>query len=49
MYDYHSTMILDGKKGVHIIVDNGMKEPRSEINCKTEIKIFEKCGIKVIG
>ena len=47
MHDYHSSMILDGRKGVRIIVDHGIAEPWSEINCKTEIKMFEKCGIKV--
>ena len=47
MHDCHSSMILDGLKGVRIIVDHGMTESWSEINCKTEIKMFEKCGIKV--
>jgi len=48
MQDGHSAMILDGRKGVRIIVDHGIDEQQSEINCKTEIKIFEKCGMKVI-
>ncbi|MBA4718291.1 MAG: hypothetical protein HRO68_04020 [Nitrosopumilus sp.] len=43
----HSVMILDGRRGIRIIVDHGGNEEQSEINCKTEIKIFEKCGIKV--
>ena len=48
MFDGHSSMILDGKKGVRIIVDHGMPEPWSEINCKTEIQMFEKCDMKVV-
>jgi hypothetical protein len=40
-------MFLDGRKGIRIIVDHGIDEQWSEINCKTEIKIFEKCGMKV--
>jgi len=47
MKDGHSAMILDGRKGIRIIVDHGENEEQSEINCKTEIKIFEKCGMKV--
>ena len=47
MRDCHSAMFLDGRKGMRIIVDHGIAEQWSEINCKTEIKIFEKCGIKV--
>ena len=47
MRDDHSTMFLDGRKGVRIIVDHGIDEQWSEINCKTEIKIFEKCGMKI--
>ena len=47
IHDGHSAMVLDGRKGVHIIVDHGIAEQWSEINCKTEIKIFEKCGMKV--
>ncbi len=47
MQEGHSAMILDGRKGIRIIVDHGGNEEQSEINCKTEIKIFEKCGIKV--
>ncbi len=43
----HSAMILDGRKGIRIIVDHGIDEQQSETNCKTEIKIFEKCGMKV--
>lgn len=43
----HSAMILDGRKGIRVIVDHGIDEHQSEINCKTEIKIFEKCGMKV--
>ena len=43
----HSAMFLDGRKGVRIIVDHGMSEQWSEINCKTEIKIFEKCGMRL--
>jgi len=42
-------MFLDGRKGVRIIVDHGIAKQWSEINCKTEIKIFEKCGMKVTG
>jgi len=48
MRDSHSAMFLDGRKGMRIIVDHGMPEQWSEINCKTEIKIFEKCGMKVV-
>jgi len=48
MHDDHSAMFLDGQKGVRIIVDHGTAEQWSEINCKTEIKIFKKCGMKVI-
>ena len=48
MHDDHSTMFLDGRKGVRIIVDHGIDEQWSEINCKTEIKIFKKCGMKII-
>jgi len=47
MHDGHSAMFLDGRKGVRIIVDHGITEQWSEINCKTEMKIFEKCGMKV--
>ena len=47
MYDCHSSMFLDGRKGLRIIVDHGMTEQWSEINCKTEIKMFEKSGMKV--
>jgi len=47
MHDGHSAMFLDGRKGVRIIVDHGISEQWSEINCKTEIKIFEKCGVEV--
>ncbi len=47
MKNDHSAMILDGRKGIRIIVDHGIDEQQSEINCKTEIKIFEKCGMKV--
>jgi len=47
MQDGHSAMILDGRKGIRIIVDHGMDKQQSEINCKTEIKIFEKCGMTV--
>ena len=47
MYDGHSAMILNGRKGVQIIVDHEMPNPWSKINCKTEIKLFEKCGMKV--
>jgi len=47
IHDGHSAMVLDGRKGVRIIVDHGIAEQWSEINCKTEIKIFEKCGMKV--
>ncbi len=47
MHDGHSAMFLDGRKGVRIIVDHGIAEHWSKINCKTEIKIFEKCGMKV--
>ena len=47
MHDGHSVMFLDGLNGVRIIVDHGITEQWSEINCKTEIKIFEKCGIEV--
>ncbi len=45
MHDEHSAMFLDGRKGIRIIVDHGISKQWSEINCKTEIKIFEKCGI----
>ena len=48
MQDCHSAMFLDGRKGIRIIVDHGTTEQWSEINCKTEIKVFEKCGMKVI-
>jgi len=47
MKDGHSAMILDGRKGIRIIVDHGGNEEQSEINCKTEIKIFEKCSMKI--
>ncbi len=47
MQEGHSVMILDGRKGIRIIVDHDENEEQSEINCKTEIKIFEKCGMKV--
>ncbi len=47
MHDSHSSMFLDGRKGMRIIVDHEMAEPWSAINCKTEIKMFEKCGMKV--
>ncbi len=45
--DDYSVMILDGRKGIRIIVDHDENEEQSEINCKTEIKIFEKCGMKI--
>jgi len=48
LHDGHSSMFLNGRKGVRIIVDHEMAEPWSAINCKTEIKMFEKCGMKVI-
>ena len=48
MHDSHSAMFLDGRKGLCIIVDHGISKQWSEINCKAEIKIFEKCSIKVI-
>ena len=48
LHEGHSAMFLDGRKGVRIIVDHGITEQWSEINCKTEIKIFVKCGMKVI-
>jgi len=47
LHDGHSSMFLDGKNGVRIIVDHEMAEPWSAINCKTEIKMFKKCGMKV--
>jgi hypothetical protein len=47
LHDGHSSMFLDGRKGVRVIVDHEMAEPWSVINCKTEIKMFEKCGMKV--
>ena len=47
MHDSNSSMFLDGRKGMRIIVDHEMAEPWSEINCKTEIKMFEKCDMKV--
>ncbi|MHA7647140.1 hypothetical protein [Nitrosopumilus sp. S4] len=47
MHDCHSSMILCGRKGVRIIVDHDISKSWSDINCKTEIKMFEKCGIKV--
>jgi hypothetical protein len=47
LHDGHSSMFLDGRKGVRIIVDHEMAEPWSAINCKIEIKMFEKCGMKV--
>ena len=47
MHDGHSVMVLDGRNGVRIIVDHGITKQWSEINCKTEIKIFKKCGMKV--
>ena len=47
MHDSHSSMFLDGRKGMRIIVDHEIVEPWSAINCKTEIKMFEKCGMKV--
>lgn len=48
-YDFHSAMFLEGKNGLRIIVDHGITRQWSEINCKTEIKMFEKCGIKVVN
>ena len=48
MQEGHSAIILDGRKGIRIIVDHGIDERYSEMNCKTEIKIFEKCGMKVM-
>lgn len=47
MHEGHSAMFLDGRKGLRIIVDHGIDKQWSEINCKTEIKIFEKCAMKV--
>ena len=47
-HDGHSAMFLDGRKGVRIIVDHGISKQWSEINCKTEIKIFKKCGMRII-
>lgn len=46
-FDGHSSMILAGRKGIHIIVDHEMPNPWSEINCKTEIKLFQKCGLSI--
>jgi len=48
IHDDNSVMFLDGRRGLRIIVDHGISKEWSEINCKTEIKIFEKCGMKVI-
>ena len=48
IHDGNSAMFLDGRRGLRIIVDHGISKQWSEINCKTEIKIFEKCGMKVI-
>jgi len=45
--DAHSVMILDGRDGICIIVDHDENEEQPEIDCKTEIKIFEKCSMKV--
>jgi len=45
MQEGHSVMILDGRKGIRIIVDHDENEEQSEINCKTEIKIFEKMKV----
>ena len=47
MQEGHSAMFLDGRKGLRIIVDHGTSEHWSKINCKTEIKIFEKCGMRI--
>jgi len=47
LHDGHSSMFLDGRNGMCIIVDHEMVVPWSVINCKTEIKMFEKCGMKV--
>ncbi len=47
MKEGYSAMILDGRKGIRIIVDHGGNKEQSEINCKTEIKIFEKCGMRI--
>ncbi|HJJ23388.1 MAG TPA: hypothetical protein OQH54_06715 [Nitrosopumilus sp.] len=47
IHDNHSAMFLDGRKGVRVIVDHGISKQWSEINCKTEIKIFEKSCMKV--
>ncbi len=48
IHDGNSAMFLEGRRGLRIIVDHGIAKEWSEINCKTEIKIFEKCGMKVI-
>jgi len=48
IHEGHSAMFLDGRKGLRIIVDHEISKQWSEINCKTEIKIFEKCGMKII-
>jgi len=47
LHDGHSAMFLDGRNGIHIIVDHEMAEPWSVINCKTESKMFEKCGMDI--
>ena len=47
IHDNHSAMFLDGRKGIRVIVDHGTSKQWSEINCKTEIKIFEKAGMTV--
>ena len=47
MHEGHSAMFLEGRKGLRIIVDHEISKQWSEINCKTEIKIFEKCGMKI--
>ncbi len=47
IHEGHSAMFLDGRKGLRIIVDHEISKQWSEINCKAEIEIFEKCGMKI--
>ena len=47
-FDSHSAMVLNGRTGLHVIVDHGLTPFWSEINCRTETRMFEKCGLKIL-
>ena len=47
-FDSHSATVLNGRTGLHVIVDHGLTSFWSEINCRAETRMFEKCGFKIL-